>query len=250
MHFEVKGNGPPVVLITGLGGLGSFWQPIMERLADHFTCITFDHPGVGRSPPPVTHTIEGIARGVIALLDQLGIASAHLVGHSTGGLVAQVLALDHAARTGRVVLSATWARPDRHFRDLFELRRTVLERAGFGAYNTMGKLLGYPAGWYESHFAPARSIDFDADAPGDKAPVVARINMLLGFDRSAELANIRLPVLVLGASDDNLVPVHHSRDLARRIAGASLVEMQGGHFFPHVVTGQYCETLRQFLAAS
>ncbi len=248
MHFELKGSGPPVVLIAGLGGQGSFWHPVMERLARNFTCITFDHPGIGGSPPPVTHTIEGIAHEVVALLDRLGMASAHLVGHSTGGLVAQVLALDHPARTGRVVLSATWARADRHFRDLFDLRRMVLERAGFGAYNAMGKLLGYPAGWYEAHLASERPIDFDADAPGDKALVVARINMLLGFDRSAELANIRSVVLVLGAGDDNIVPMHHSLDLAGRIAGARLVEMQGGHFFPHVVTPQYCDTLQQFLA--
>lgn len=250
MHFEVVGRGQAVVLIAGLGGLGAFWQPVMNRLQRNFTCITFDHPGIGRNPAPAAHTIEGIVREVVSLLDRLNIESAHLVGHSTGGLVAQVLALDHPARVGRVVLSATWARPDRRFRDLFEVRRTVLERAGFPAYNAMAKLLGYPPGWYEANIARDAPIDFNANAGDDKATALARIDMLLGFDRSAEIERIRHDVLVVGASDDGIVPFYHSRDLARRIPRARLLELQGGHFLPQVETERYCAALREFLEAA
>ena len=247
MHFEVQGSGHPVVLMAGLGGLGSFWQPVMERLSRHHMCITFDHPGMGRSPPSKVHTIEHIASKVLGLLDQLGLASAHLVGHSTGGLVAQVLALDHPARVNRMVLSATWARPDRRFRDLFEVRRVVLERAGFAAYNTMAKLLGYPADWYEARLAVDAPINFDANTDGDLATAVARINMLLGFDRADELGGIRAPVLIVGASDDAIVPVAHSHDLARRISQARVIEMQGGHFLPQTQTEAYVTALKTFL---
>ena len=247
MHFQVQGAGQPVVLMAGLGGLGAFWQPVMERLARRFMCITFDHPGMGRSPACTTHTIEHIAGEVVKLLDQLGLASAHFVGHSTGGLVAQVLALDHAARVDRIVLSATWARPDRRFRDLFETRRVVLERAGFAAYNAMARLLGYPADWYEARLASAVPINFDAGADGDLATAVARINMLLSFDRADELDRIRAPVLIIGASDDVIVPVTHSHDLARRLVQAQLLELQGGHFLPQTQTEHYVAALEDFL---
>lgn len=247
MDFQVTGTGQPVVLIAGLGGLGSFWQPVAANLAPGYASIMFDHPGVGKSPPPAAHTIEGIAREVLDLLDSLGIEAVHLVGHSTGGLVAQVLALDHPKRVKRVVLSATWARPDRRFRDLFEARRTVLERAGFAAYTAMAKLLGYPADWYEANLARDEPINFDLASDDDKHVAVARINMLLGFDRAAELGGIRSEALVIGASDDNIVPFYHSQDLARRIPQARLVQLQGGHFLPQVEAEKYAGVLREFL---
>ncbi len=243
MHFDIQGHGHPVVLMAGLGGLGAFWQPVMERLSRRHMCITFDHPGMGRSPPSKVHTIENIASKVLGLLDQLGLASAHFVGHSTGGLVAQVLALDHPARVDRIVMSATWARPDRRFRDLFETRRLVLERAGFAAYNAMGKLLAYPAEWYESQVASDAPINFDAMTDGDLSTTVARINMLLGFDRADELGSIRAPVLIVGASDDAIVPVAHSHDLARRLTQARMIELQGGHFLPQTQTEPYAAAL-------
>ena len=247
MHFQVQGTGQPVVLMAGLGGLGAFWQPVVERLAHRFMCITFDHPGIGRSPSCTVHTIEHIAGEVVQLLDQLALPSARFVGHSTGGLVAQVLALDYPLRVERAVLSATWARPDRRFRDLFETRRTVLERAGFAAYNAMAKLLGYPADWYEARLALDTPIDFDASADGDMATTIARINMLLGFDRAGELNAIKAPVLIVGASDDGIVPFYHSQDLAARIKHARLLALQGGHFLPQTETEPYVAALEAFL---
>jgi aminoacrylate hydrolase len=247
LHFQVQGTGQPLVLMAGLGGLGVFWQPVVERLAHGFMCITFDHPGIGRSPPCTVHTIENIAAELVRLLDQLDLPSAHFVGHSTGGLVAQVLGLDHPQRVNRAVLSATWARPDLRFRDLFETRRTVLERAGFGAYNAMARLLGYPADWYESRLASDAPIDFDAGAAGDIVTAVARINMLLNFDRAEELNRIKVPVLIVGASDDAIVPFYHSQDLACRIKQARLLELRGGHFLPQTETESYVAALKDFL---
>lgn len=250
MHFELQGQGHPVVLMAGLGGLGAFWRPVMERLSQHHLCITFDHPGMGRSPPAEVHSIEHIASQVLALLDELKLPSAHFVGHSTGGLVAQVLALDHPARVDRIVLSATWARPDRRFRDLFQTRRVVLERAGFAAYNAVAKLLAYPPDWYEAKLASAAPINFDGAGDGDLATALARIDMLLGFDRADDLGRIRAPTLIVGASDDAIVPVSHSRDLARRMPQARMIELQGGHFLPQTQTVQYGAEVHAFLAGA
>lgn len=248
MHFEIQGQGHPVVLIAGLGGLGAFWAPVVEQLSRSYQCITFDHPGMGRSPPAAEHSIANIAAEVLALLDELKLPSAHFVGHSTGGLVAQVLALDHPRRVDRTVLSATWARPDRRFRDLFQTRRVVLERAGFAAYNAIAKLLGHPADWYEAHLASPAPIDFDAASQGDLATALARIDMLLTFDRADELGRIGAPALIVGASDDAIVPVSHSRDLARLMPQARLIEMQGGHFLPQTQTLPYVNEVKAFLA--
>lgn len=246
VHDADLGSGSPVVFIAGLGGLGAFWQPVMARLAARYRCITFDHPGVGRGPPCGEHGIGRIADEVLRLLDQRGLESAHVVGHSTGGLVAQALALDHPARVGRLVLSATWARPDRHFRDLFAMRRAVLQRAGFATYNTLGRLLGYPPAWYEAHLASDAPIDFDAAGDGDPATTLARIDMLLGFDRADELGRIQVPTLIVGAGDDAIVPWHHALELARRMPSASLRRLDGGHFMPQVEAARYAALLEEF----
>ena len=79
------------------------------------------------------------------------------------------------------------------------------------------------------------------------ATAVARINMLLGFDRADELGAIRAPVLIIGASDDAIVPVAHSHDLARRLSQARVIEMQGGHFLPQTQTEAYVAALETFL---
>lgn len=250
LHYTDHGAGPALVLIAGLGGLGSFWDSLATELARSYRVLSFDHPGVGLSPAhEAAPTIGGIAAAVAGLLDRLGIERAHVIGHSTGGLVTQALALDYPHRVDRIVISGSWARPDRRFRDLFALRRAVLEQMGYRAYKSMSNLLAYPSAWYEAHIASQETLARDADGAGD--PAVAcfaqRIAMLLGFDRMEELARIGARTLVIGAKDDQVVPIHLSRQVAGAIPGASLVELEGGHFFPLLQPQHFITAVRTHL---
>lgn len=245
--FRQAGAGPAVLLVPGLGGLGRFWEPVMQALPGGFNSIAIDHPGVGASPDFGPQTIEGIAEQAVRLFDHLGIERCAVVGHSTGGLVAQALALDVPQRIARVVLSSTWARPDNRFRDLFRLRQHLLRSGGLEAYEALGRLLAYPADWYEAHVERR----FDGTSEGrDQSParlIDERIEMLLGYDRADELPRLRQPTLVVGARDDNIVPFLHSQDLAARIGHARLVELPGGHFTPTTRTAAYAALLADFL---
>lgn len=247
LAFESVGAGPTLVLVAGLGGLGRFWRPLAQVLARDWHVLSFDHPGVGGSAPRGAQSIPAIAAAVLELLDAQGIAQFHCVGHSTGGLVAQALALDAPQRLRSLVLSSSWAQPDRHFRDLFALRRVVLARAGAGAYAVLGQLLGYPPAWYAQTLSGP---DIPAWTPGEAAQnalVAERIDMLLGYTRADELARIAQPALVVGAADDQIVPFHHAQDLARRLPQAELVQLDGGHFVPATRTADYAEALQRFL---
>ncbi|MGS0624117.1 alpha/beta fold hydrolase [Ralstonia sp. VS2407] len=247
VHYDVAGAGPTIVLISGLGGLGSFWAPVIPLLATSARVVTFDHPGLGRSAPSDVQTIPNIAASVIELLDTLHVSSAHIVGHSTGSVVGQTLALDYRSRVNRLVLSGGWAQPDARFRDLFAFRRFLLEKVGPGAYAALSLLGGYDSEWYSSHLAGPLPPNFKDGGPADTPTVVKRLNMLLEYNRADDLGQIDAPTLVMGAKDDFIVPFHHSRDLAARIADSLLVDIAGGHFFPQVVPESFCKLVSMFL---
>lgn len=249
LHVETAGSGDAVVLIPGLGGVGSFWHPVRPALTDRFRTILIDHRGTGKSDKPLgPYRIARIAQDVLDVLDALQIQKAHLVGHSTGGVIAQHLALNAPSRVGRLVLSATWCQPDEHFRLLFETRLAVLEQSTPATYAHLSLLLGYPPGWFVGRDNEVAKIT--AAAAADTTPreiAAARIRMLIDDSTIPNPDRIMSEVLILGASDDAIVPFHHSAMLAGIIPGARLLRIDGGHFFPRVHPDKVGAALREFL---
>ncbi|WP_312496256.1 alpha/beta fold hydrolase [Pseudomonas cremoris] len=246
IYAQEEGAGPPVVLISGLGGLADFWKPVVDQLKNGYRVITFDHPGVGQSEIEGAPNILGIKDALVGLLDEKGIESAHILGHSTGSLVAQSMALDHPERVKSIVLSCGWALPDKRFKDFFAYRQYLLTTLGGTAYNAFTRLVAYPSTWYGEHLAEESPLDFEEGSSLDVDMTYARMEMLLHFDRSDELPSLNLPTWVIGAKDDYVIPFHHSEELASLIPGASLVELSGGHFPPVTRTHYYTVLLRKF----
>lgn len=255
--------GLPLVLIPGLGGEGAFWQGVADRLAPHHSLIRIDHRGAGQSERPDpgpqdgaatgtatggVYTIPRIARDVLGVLDDLGLTRAHVIGHSTGGMIGQTLATKAPERLAGLVVSASWDRVDLRFRLIFEARLALLEQAGPVAYHKLTQALGYDPDWIEAH-APALAAELAA-APARLEPLAvqaARIRMLLDHDVHDRLGAIRSPTLVMGGLDDALIPYAYSRRLARAIPGARLVEMRGGHFYPRAHPDRFATEVSVFL---
>jgi len=131
LYYERQGVGFPVLFISGLSGFASFWQDQVAAFARKFDVVTHDHRGIGQSD--VTRsgfTVDRMAADVVGLMDALEIERAHIVGHSTGGAIAQILAIEHPKRLASVVLSATWTKPDAYFRRMFGLRKDILSFLG------------------------------------------------------------------------------------------------------------------------
>lgn len=250
IFYEVRGRGRPVLLIPGLGGSGAFWSGVTEHLAREFLTVAIDHRGAGRSDrPPGTYSIEQIAADAAAVLDHAGIGRADVVGHSTGGVVAQVLALEHASRVQSLVISGSWARFDARLALLFEARAEILQKAGPETYQRLTHALGYPAEWAVEHGTELQAAVTGAQSVLSPITVtLERIRMLPRSDLSTELHRIRAPALVIGAPDDGMIPFYQSEQLAAAIPGARLERMTGSHFFPRVHPGQYGGLIRGFLA--
>jgi len=109
------GQGEPLILIHGIGGELCVWEPVMDVLAERFDTIAVDLPGFGGSPPlpdGVSPAPAALAAAIGGLMDELGLASAHLAGNSLGGWVALELGTGHRARSITAICPAgLWERP-------------------------------------------------------------------------------------------------------------------------------------------
>ncbi|SCB58608.1 aminoacrylate hydrolase [Rhizobium aethiopicum] len=247
--YDVSGNGEVLLLIPGLGGQASFWSAIARRLAENYQVVSFDHRGTGRSDrPDGKYSIARIAEDACQILHDIGAASAGIIGHSTGGMIAQYLSLDHPERVNRLVISGSWEKPDARFRTMFEARLGVLLEAGPKVYQRLTHAMGYPADYLDRHRIELDAvIEASQSALSPLAVASARIDMLFSDYRSDELARIGAPTLVIGATDDALIPFYHSQRLAAMIPAAKLTVLDGAHFFPKVHPDRFVKIVRQFL---
>src|SRR5215475_11717636 len=237
LYYERHGLGFPVLFISGLGGFGSFWKDQVATFARRFEVITFDHRGIGQSDESrIGYTIDRMAADIVRLLDKLEIRRTHVVGHSTGGAIAQILAIEHPNRLASVVLSATWTKADAYFRRLFTLRKEVLERLGPSTYLQSATLYWYPSWWVARNNERLRQLEAQNLAAFAPTEIVAsRIDAMLAFDRTSDLGRIKTPTLVIGAEDDIVTPAYFSEELARLIPAAEVkLFPRGGHFLVHV----------------
>ena len=250
LHYEATGDGPPLLLVPGLGGIGSFWQQQAADFARDFRVIVHDHRGCGRSSRSrIAYSVEQMAADLLCLMDALGIAAADFVGHSTGGAIGQIIAQDRPERVQRLVLSASWAGPDPYIRRSFAARRELLRLGGVASYWRASVLLLRPPYWISANDAAlqAEEARLLADPP-DAAILDSRIDAVLRFDRRAQLGRIRAPTLVVTAADDMVTPPHYADELAETIPGATLVMLpQGGHFAPVIEAAAYNRVVGGFL---
>lgn len=252
LYYEETGKGDPLLLVPGLGGVGAFWTPQVADFSRDFRVITHDHRGCGQSTHSrIKYSVEQMAEDVVRLMDKLGIESAHYVGHSTGGAMGQILAIEHPTRLRSLVLSATWAGPDPFFRRLFEARRETLMTSGVEAYLRSSILMLAPPAWVSANDALlAQQHKATAAASAPVEVVASRIDAIVRHDRRAQLAQIRVPTLIVVAADDMVTPKFYSDELANRIPGAKYVTLDGGgHFVPTVTPGPYNSVVGEFLRA-
>jgi aminoacrylate hydrolase len=252
LYYERYGAGFPVLFITGLGGYADYWRDQIPAFAKSFDVIVHDHRGIGQSDHTrCPFTVERLAADVIGLMDALGLDRAHIVGHSTGGAIAQVLAIEHPERLASIVLAATWTKADAYFRRLFALRKEILGRLGPASYVQANTLFLYPSHYIARNNEELRRLEAQALATFSAPEIVSnRIDAILAYNRTEELSLIRTPTLVAAAQDDLVTPSYFSEELARRIPGAEAKFFpQGGHYFTQVAWREFNQAVLPFLGA-
>ena len=250
IHYETHGRGIPILLVPGLGGVGSYWNPNIPAFARNHHVVVHDHRGTGQSSRSlIRYSVDQMTTDLLGVMDHLGIEKAHLVGHSTGGAIGQTLAALHPERLISLVIYASWTKADPFFRRVFEARRTLLTEAGAAAYVRSTPVFLYPDWWINENIAILEEREKVVISNFPAAEIVAsRIDAIVGFDRTATLGTIKLPTLVICAKDDILTPPYFSRELARVIPAAELIELdRGGHCASETNTRAFDDAVLGFI---
>jgi 3-oxoadipate enol-lactonase len=195
----------------------------------HFRCFAPDNRGVGHTgQPPRPYSLEQMGRDALAVLDAEGVTSAHVIGASMGGVIAQIIGVMHPERTRSLVLACTSCRHHPWRRELLqEWADTVQERGAAGLGDDglrwlVGPRLRRRFGMWLNILA---RILLNSDPDGFAAQVQAILDA--PDELRFELRQLRVPVLVITGSQDALTPIGDAEELAEMIPYAQLVELRG-----------------------
>ena len=240
----------PLLMVNGLGGSAEHWQPLIPELPGR-DLIMVDHPGTGLSAPLDRFMpMRSLAALYVAVLDQLGVDRADLLGFSFGGAVAQQMAVDHPARLNSLILAGTscgWggvpANPMTLFIASNPLRYQFPEmRKASARYLYRGRA-GRDPQLFETELKGMRS------HPASMRGIYHQVSAYSSWTSVPWLRELSTPTLVLAGSQDPMAPAANSRLLAAKIPGAELrIFKGGGHLFLFDSPGQAGPVIRSFLA--
>jgi pimeloyl-ACP methyl ester carboxylesterase len=261
IYYEEHGidrSREPVLLIMGFAFPGAAWQPQIAALQRDYYVIVFDNRGAGRSTQPEgPYTIEQMADDAACLLDHLGVASAHVVGQSMGGMIAQRLALRHPARLRSLALLCTTPGGP-HSAGYAEARAAIDEARAEedpSPEELIARMREYALGLFTPEFLASPGPGFIQYAgaamqyPSSLTGLRGQGEAIYAFDAYDDLPKIAVPTLVLAADGDTLIDPRNSEILAGRIPGAELQIMQGvRHGFTAERPDEVNERLLAFIA--
>jgi 3-oxoadipate enol-lactonase len=254
LDCERSGSGPPLLAIMGMSGTALHWgEPFLEALRSDFEVIAYDHRGVGASSRLQGEiSIAQLAEDAAGLLAALELESAHVLGISMGGMVAQELALAHPERVRTLTLGCTYCGGEGSSQAAPEVIQGLFEAMSSG-----DRERAIRTGW-EANVSAAMAADPDAYATfraiaerrAVAVPVVmAQAQAIFAHDTSARLPQLKMPVLVIHGSEDQMLPVANGRMIAGLIPQAHLEILEGiGHLFFWELPERSAELIRGLAA--
>jgi len=256
IYYEVHGDGPPFLFcsVTGLDHQAWKFHQVAEFSRDH-KVILFDYRGTGKSSKTIQkYSIKMFTADAAALLDHLNVEQAIVCGHSMGGVVAQLLALDYPRKVKKLILASSGSsHPGASGIPLAMCRDMV--RLGFERYIREHTI---ETGWTKE-FAAARPDlieKFLQVRMSGIAPLENYLHFILArqeHDHTARLKEIRVPTLVLVGEDEkhgatDKTHWHAAHELAKEIPNAKLVVLPGeGHHYLATNPAAAHKAIREFI---
>lgn len=282
LEYESFGrdSDPAVLLIMGFGGQLTLWQTsFCEALAAKgFRVIRFDNRDVGKSthlldagvpdigalmaalatgaPVNAPYTLDDMAADAAGLLDVLGIKQAHIVGASMGGMIAQLVAINHPEKTKSLTsVMSTTARPGLPAGTPEAMGALMAPPASSGREDRIAaslrtwKALGSP-GFPATEAELRKNAERDADrVPYEPTGVARQMAAIVAAPpRHEKLGAVKVPTLVLHGKDDPIIPYPCGEDTAKSVPGAELIIVPGmAHDFTELLTPVYLKHIGDFV---
>ncbi len=235
IHYVDQGEGFPILLIHGLAGDHTAWNPQIEAWCGRHRVVVTDTRGAGRSTQvdePVT--IRDLAKDIVAVLDHAGIEKCHLIGRSMGGFLAQHIAFDAPERVHSMVMLASAAKVDPLGARLLTNMREALEWTGSWSAHAAHSVPNFVS---QRFFIenPDRIQAIEALIGGEQrlqACYVRQNHACLAHDTLDRLHEIACPVLLMAGGQDRLCGANALNSMAERLPNCD-VEVFGdsSHFF-------------------
>ncbi|MDQ3106459.1 MAG: alpha/beta hydrolase [Actinomycetota bacterium] len=232
--WEAEGEGEPLLLIMGLGYSADMWHRLLPELSAHYRTIRFDNRGVGRTGVPAgPYPIETMVADALAVLDAAGESSAHVLGVSMGGFIAQELTLLAPERVRSLILGCTATGGT----EMVPAEAAAMEMAAARATMPPAEAaeVAIPFVYAKATSRAVIDEDFAVRMALPTSPE-GYTNQLMGVmawgGGAARLAAIDVPTLVLQGDEDRLVNPANAPVLAAAIKGAQLEIIEGAsHVF-------------------
>lgn len=238
MYYEIHGQGEPLVLIAGFSADHLTWALVVEALAQHYQVILLDNRGAGQTDiPEGAYSIDQMADDVMALCAQLGIHQAHFVGNSMGGFIVQAIARRYASQVKSAVIANSAMNAHGCFKLYLHANLALLE-----AKVPLIPTIKSTCAWlfsYEFISQPGQlemliQLRLSNPYPFTLTGYHGQLAALEAFNAQPWLQEIRVPTLVIGASQDIIFPPRLTQALHQHIPHAQYHEFEGSGHLPHV----------------
>ena len=252
LYYEILGQGPPLVMLMGLGGGHAWFYRQIPDLSQHFQLVLVDNRGAGQSgKPDAAYSIADMAEDTINLLDEINLASTHLLGVSMGGCIAQEVALAFPQRVQGLILACTTCGGD----EALAVPEHVLARlycpGGKSREEALRRNLRI---LFSDRYLNEKAHEvesFISLALKEKQPVFAfrrQMEAFHEFSSARHLPDLSQPTLITTGSDDGFIPAENSMLLAGLIPDSSLtVFPRGRHCFFIEMAKRFNQEIISFL---
>jgi 3-oxoadipate enol-lactonase len=237
LHYERGGSGESLLMIQGMSGTHVSWgEPFLAPLRESFDVIAFDNRGIGLSAPiDGPFTIVEMAEDAAGLMDKLGLESAHVVGISMGGMIAQDLALARPERLRSLTLGCTYCGGTGS--QLMPQENVEILAAGMMSGNRDKAIRAS----YEVNLSPAFRSDesryaafreMATSVPAAKRTIELQAQAIFGHDTSGRLGEISTSTLIVHGTDDGVLPYPNGELISSLMPTARLESLENvGHMF-------------------
>ncbi|CAN5804731.1 alpha/beta hydrolase [soil metagenome] len=245
LAYDIAGAGEPVLMINGIGAVRSAWGLQVPEMSTHFTTVTFDNRDAGETRhvgEALDYQMRQFADDAAGLLDELGHQSAHIVGASMGGAIAQEFAIAYPKRTRTVTIVCSWPKTDPWLHELMTQWDEIFTQQGHLAWSRNSWLWVFTHRFYENPENLRGLVRSTESAPNQQTldSYLRQSAAFKGHDALDLLKEMASPAHVICGEEDIYTPLRYSIEMANAIAGSTL------SVIPEVGHGMFWEATEEF----